>query len=199
VTIAQLLSSPERISAEGYEMTIGKAIEKFFSERKVDPQDWHREEEFGGIPREELLSEALFKGLYAEQIGSLKNKLRYYENFPKEGVLFADFLPILSDPEALQKCIALFATRYAKSNIDLVVGLESRGFILGSALAVKLGVGFVPVRKPGKLPGETISVTYKKEYGTDTLVIAREALRPGQRVLIVDDLIATGGSAKAAV
>ncbi len=94
VMIAQLLSSPERISAEGYEMDDSKAIQKFYSERKVDPQDWHREEEFG-VSAEELLSEALFKGLYAEQIGSLKSKLRYYENFRKRGAVrgfFADLV-----------------------------------------------------------------------------------------------------------
>lgn len=197
VNLAKEMS--DSVVDEGFSVTVGKAIQKSLVANSIDSQDWHREKEFGGMSRKDLLEEALFKALYKDEIFFLKNRIRTYENFPKPGILFEDFFPILSDKEAFQQCVDLLYEWYKDKNIEVIVGLESRGFILGSALAYKLGVGFVPVRKPGKLPGLNHSVSYKKEYGVDTLVIAQSALELNQRVLIVDDLIATGGSAKAAI
>jgi len=199
IEIAQEQSGANGISADGFSVTVGNVISKSLLPRTIDPHDWHREPEFGGVSRQQLLQEALFKSLHTADIDLLKSHIIYYPDFPKPGIIFADFLPILKDARALETCINLLAERYKNHQIDIVVGLESRGFILGAALAHKLGIGFVPVRKPGKLPGPTYSVTYKKEYGTDTLVIAQNALQSGQRVLIIDDLIATGGSARAAI
>jgi adenine phosphoribosyltransferase len=122
-----------------------------------------------------------------------------HPDFPKPGILFQNFLPILNDAQAFQYTIDFLAQRYAPKNISAVVGLESRGFILAAALAYKLGVRFVPIRKPGKLPGALYSVSYKTEYSMDTLVLAQDSLKSGQRVIIIDDLIATGGSARAAI
>jgi adenine phosphoribosyltransferase len=199
VSAAQAKAGSEGISADGYAVSIGQTIHDSFAPRVIDPQDWHKESEFGGISRQELLEQAIFKGLSFDAIEQLKTHINYYPDFPKPGILFADFLPILKDAQAFSLCIDLLAQRYKGRNIEVIVGLESRGFILGAALAHKLGVGFVPVRKPGKLPGATHAVTYKKEYGTDTLVIAQGAFKKDQRVLIIDDLIATGGSARAAI
>jgi adenine phosphoribosyltransferase len=140
-----------------------------------------------------------FKIFHREEIAFLKNQIALYPDFPKTGILFEDFFPLLSNAKALQTCIDLFYERYKNKNIDVIVGLESRGFLLGAALAYKLGVGFVPIRKPGKLPGSLFSVNYEKEYGLDTLTISQTAILPNQRVLIIDDLIATGGTAKAAI
>jgi len=185
------------VTDEGFSVTIGESIQK--SDPSVDPQDWMKEEAFGGVSRKLLLEEALFKALYQDELLSLKNLIKVYEDFPKPGILFEDFFPILSNNDAFRQCVDLLYARYKDKNIEMIAGLESRGFILGAALAYKLGIGFTPIRKPGKLPGANYSVTYNKEYGTDTLVISRSALQPNQKVLIVDDLIATGGSAKAAV
>ena len=152
-----------------------------------------------GINPEPRTTDHIFKDVYQKEISFLKEHIVYYPNFPKQGIIFADFLPLLQNPECLQLCINLLYELYKSSKIDLIVGLESRGFLIGAPLAYKLGIGFVPVRKPGKLPSATISVTYQKEYGTDTLVIAESAQLANKRVLIMDDLIATGGSAKAAI
>ncbi len=152
-----------------------------------------------GINPEPRTTDHIFKDVYQKEISFLKEHIVYYPNFPKPGILFADFLPLLQNPECLQLCINLLYELYKSSKIDLIVGLESRGFLIGAPLAYKLGIGFIPVRKPGKLPSATISVTYQKEYGTDTLVIAESAQLANKRVLIMDDLIATGGSAKAAI
>lgn len=187
------------VAQEGYSVTIGQMIQESCVDKVIDGHDWHREPEFGGISRAQLLQDALFKALHAQEIDLLKSHIVQYPDFPKQGILFSDFLPILGDAQAFALCIDLLAERYKMYNISAVVGLESRGFILGAALAYKLGIRFVPVRKPGKLPGPTYSVIYKKEYGSDTLVIAQSALQKGQRVLIIDDLIATGGSARAAI
>lgn len=197
VQLAQQMSST--ISEGGYSTTVGVAIQQSFSDRIIDPSDWHRESEFGGVPRQQLLKDALDKILYAHELHFLKNLVVYYPDFPKPGITFANFLPILHNAQAFQMVIDLLAQRYTTKNIGAVVGLESRGFILGAALAYKLGVSFVPVRKPGKLPGAIYSVNYQKEYGFDTLVIAQDSFQPGQRVIIIDDLIATGGSARAAI
>lgn len=127
----------------------------------------------------------------------LKKIIRHVPNFPKKGILFYDITTLLKNGAALNEVIDLLASRFQKEKIDLVLGIESRGFIFAAALACRLGAGFVPVRKPGKLPADTIQVTYDLEYGKDRLEIHRDAIQPGQRVLLVDDLLATGGTAAA--
>ena len=127
----------------------------------------------------------------------LKAKIRNVPDFPKPGILFYDITTLLRDPEGFREVIAALAAPFKDQAIDLVVGIESRGFILGGAVAEALGAGFVPVRKPGKLPGKAVKESYALEYGTDALEIHEDAVVPGQRVLIVDDVIATGGTAKA--
>ena len=128
----------------------------------------------------------------------LKNIIRDIPDFPKKGIVFKDITTLLSDGRSFHRMIDLIAHRYLGQRIDQVVGVEARGFILGSALAYKLGTGVTLVRKPGKLPYKTRCKTYALEYGTDTLEIHKDAIQPGQRVLIVDDLLATGGTAEAA-
>jgi adenine phosphoribosyltransferase len=128
----------------------------------------------------------------------LKAIIRDVPDFPKKGILFKDITTLLADPEALQATLTALAVAHDGGRIDQVAGIESRGFIFGAAVAARLGAGFVPIRKPGKLPAATISESYELEYGTDTLEIHADAIRPGQRVLIVDDLLATGGTASAA-
>jgi adenine phosphoribosyltransferase len=125
--------------------------------------------------------------------------LRDVPDFPKPGILFKDITPVLADPPLFQAVIDHFAMRHRGDGIDVVAGIESRGFILGGALAVALGTGFVPIRKPGKLPHHRLRVDYDLEYGTDALEAHIDALLPGARVLIVDDVLATGGTAAAAV
>jgi adenine phosphoribosyltransferase len=124
----------------------------------------------------------------------LKDKIRVIENFPKEGISFKDITTLIGDGEALKEAINQIAKHLEDKNIDLIVGPEARGFIFGVPVACALGVGFIPVRKPGKLPGETLSINYGLEYGEDTLEIHKDAIKPGQRVAIVDDLLATGGT-----
>lgn len=128
----------------------------------------------------------------------IKSKIRTVPDFPKKGIMFRDITSLLQDPVGLRMTIQNFMKRYIEEDIDVVVGIDSRGFILGGALAYELGKGFVPVRKKGKLPAETESVTYDLEYGTDTLEIHKDAIKKGQKVLIIDDLLATGGTALAA-
>jgi adenine phosphoribosyltransferase len=127
----------------------------------------------------------------------LKKYIRDIPDFPKTGILFKDITTLLNDKDAFRKAVNLLAKDYQKQNIDMVVAVEARGFILGGAVAHRLGAGFVPVRKKGKLPSKTISETYDLEYGTDTLEIHEDAIKPGARVLIIDDLLATGGTVKA--
>ena len=129
----------------------------------------------------------------------LKSKIRHVPDFPKPGILFYDITTLLRDAEGLRLALDALAAPYEGTAIDLVVGMESRGFIFGAALADRLGSGFVPVRKPGKLPARTTKVTYDLEYGSDSLEIHADAIAPGQRVLIVDDLLATGGTARATI
>jgi len=124
----------------------------------------------------------------------LKRLIRTVPDFPKKGVLFRDITPLLADPAGLAMAVELMAQPFRASHIDLVVGAESRGFIFGTAVAKVLSAGFVPVRKPGKLPAATRRFEYELEYGTDALEIHVDAIRPGQKVLIVDDLLATGGT-----
>jgi adenine phosphoribosyltransferase len=118
-------------------------------------------------------------------------------NFPKPGITFKDFTPLLHDPSALALAVELMANPYRALHVDVVLGAESRGFIFGIAIAQALSTGFVPVRKPGKLPRKVIGVDYALEYGTDRLEMHEDAVKPGQRVLIVDDLLATGGTLNA--
>ena len=127
----------------------------------------------------------------------LKAKIRHVPDFPKAGILFYDVTTLLRDPDGFKVAIDAMAMPFAGTDIDLVVGIESRGFILGAAVADRLRAGFVPVRKLGKLPSETVRATYDLEYGTDSLEMHRDAITAGQRVLIVDDLLATGGTASA--
>ena len=129
----------------------------------------------------------------------LKQKIREIPDFPKEGILFYDVTTLLKDPDGLRQSIDLMAARYGGSEIDKVVGIESRGFILAPAIATLLGAGFVPIRKPGKLPAKTLEVAYDLEYGQDRIEVHEDAIEAGERVLIVDDLMATGGTAAAAV
>jgi adenine phosphoribosyltransferase len=124
----------------------------------------------------------------------LRAKIREVPDFPKPGILFYDITTLLRDGEAFREVIDRMAEAVKGERIDLVVGMESRGFIFAAPLADRLGAGFVPVRKLGKLPAETIEVEYDLEYGTATLEIHRDAITPGQRVLVVDDLLATGGT-----
>lgn len=132
------------------------------------------------------------------QTAQLRSLIREVPDFPKPGILFYDITTLLKDKDGLRHTLDGLATPFASSGVDLVLGIEARGFIFAPALAQKLGAGFVPVRKPGKLPAEKTRITYDLEYGTDTLEIHKDAVQPGSRVLIVDDLLATGGTAKAA-
>ena len=127
-------------------------------------------------------------------VAELRAKIRDIKDFPTEGILFKDITTLLKDAPAFRSVIDHLSGRYARERVDVVVGIESRGFIFGGALAHQLGAGFVPVRKLGKLPGKTIEVEYELEYGRDALAIHEDAIQPGQRVLAVDDLLATGGT-----
>jgi adenine phosphoribosyltransferase len=126
---------------------------------------------------------------------SLKKLIREVPDFPKPGILFYDITTLLKDKLGFAQLIDSLTAHYINKDIDLVVGIEARGFIFGPALAYRLNAGFVPVRKPKKLPAETVKWTYELEYGSDTLEIHKDAIQPGQRIVIVDDLLATGGTA----
>lgn len=128
---------------------------------------------------------------------NLREKIRVINDFPKKGISFKDITTLIGDGEALKVSIDKIADYLKDKNIDVVVGPESRGFIFGVPVAYAMGIGFVPVRKPGKLPGETIGVEYSLEYGTDRLEIHKDAIKPGQRVAVIDDLLATGGTIEA--
>ena len=128
----------------------------------------------------------------------LKSLIRTIPDFPQPGVEFRDLTTLFSDPTGFKDAIGAIAAEYREQNIEMVVGVESRGFIMAAPLAVELGTGFVPIRKPGKLPGETYGVEYTLEYGQDRLEIHRDALGIGMRILMVDDLLATGGTMEAA-
>ncbi len=129
----------------------------------------------------------------------LEDYIRDVQDFPQQGVLFKDITPMLQDGPAFRAAIDRLAAHYAGAGIQTVVGVESRGFIFGAPLAYQLNCGFVPVRKFGKLPNETVSVEYALEYGTNVVEMHKDAIKPGERVLIVDDLLATGGTVSAAI
>lgn len=127
----------------------------------------------------------------------LRALIRDIPDFPKPGIVFKDFTPLLADPKGLALAVELMANPYRGTAVDIVAGAESRGFIFGIAIAQALSAGFVPIRKPGKLPAKVLGVGYELEYGTDRLEMHADAIRPGQRVLVVDDLLATGGTLRA--
>lgn len=127
----------------------------------------------------------------------LKNIIREVPDYPKPGILFYDITTLLKNADAFKKVIDLLTERYRNKGIDKVLGIDSRGFIFAPCVAYNLGVGFIPVRKKGKLPAETLSVDYDLEYGSNTIEIHKDSLEPGERVVIIDDLIATGGTATA--
>lgn len=133
-----------------------------------------------------------------DKIVDLRNLISDHADFPKKGILFHDFAPILKDPQALSYVIDEFSNLYDMSNVDVIVGIESRGFILGTAMAVRHQKGFTMIRKAGKTPGRTVKTSYELEYGSSTIEMRYDALDKGQRVLLCDDLLATGGTMKAA-
>ncbi len=128
----------------------------------------------------------------------LKQHIRHVPDFPKAGILFYDITTLLRDPQGFRMTVDMLATPYQTEHIDAVVGIESRGFILGAAVAERIGAGFIPIRKPGKLPAKALTESYDLEYGKDALEIHEDAVHAGQRILIVDDVLATGGTASAA-
>lgn len=131
-------------------------------------------------------------------IEDVKEKIRAVPNFPKEGIIFRDITTGIKDAQTMQFMIDYLCEQYKDTKIDYIAGIESRGFIFGMPMAYKIKCGFIPIRKPNKLPAKTISESYGLEYGTDTIEIHEDAIEPGANVLIVDDLLATGGTAKAA-
>ncbi|MEM9065333.1 MAG: adenine phosphoribosyltransferase [Planctomycetota bacterium] len=131
-------------------------------------------------------------------MNSLRTLIRDVPDFPKPGIVFKDFTPLLADPSGLALAVELMANPFRGRNVQFVIGAESRGFIFGTAIAQALSAGFVPIRKPGKLPSSVHGVDYELEYGTDRLEIHSDALTPGSKVLVVDDLLATGGTMVAA-
>ena len=129
----------------------------------------------------------------------LRSRIRSIPDYPKPGVVFRDIATLLQDPAGFRDTVDLLVAPFARNQVDKVVGIEARGFIVGGAVAHQLRAGFVPARKTGKLPWETVSQDYELEYGTDTIEVHTDCIEPGERVLLVDDLIATGGSAEAAL
>jgi adenine phosphoribosyltransferase len=134
-----------------------------------------------------------------ERIAHLRTFVRDVPDFPKPGISFKDITPLLAEPKAFTTCLDLFAERWAGERVDAIVGIESRGFIFGAALAARMTASFIPARKPGKLPSKRDRVEYALEYGTDSLEMHLDALPPGTRTIVVDDVIATGGTAAAAI
>ncbi len=127
----------------------------------------------------------------------LKDLIKDVPDFPEPGIIFKDITPLLKSPKGLALAVDTIASQYAERSVEVVVGVESRGFIFGTAIACRMGMGFIPIRKPKKLPCETVSATYELEYGTDTVEMHRDAVESGTRVLLVDDLLATGGTIEA--
>lgn len=127
----------------------------------------------------------------------IKSKIRNVVDFPQKGIIFRDITTAIKEPETMKRMIDFFVEEFKDANIDYVVGVESRGFIFGMPIAYELNCGFIPIRKPGKLPAETISCEYELEYGTDKIELHKDAIEPGKRILLIDDLLATGGTAAA--
>ncbi|NYT68534.1 adenine phosphoribosyltransferase [Pusillimonas noertemannii] len=136
--------------------------------------------------------------MHTDPVSYVRNAIRSVPGWPKPGVTFRDITPVLQDPQSFRVLVDLFVYRYMRQRLDLVVGIDARGFILGSVLAYELNLGFVPVRKKGKLPYQTLAEDYTLEYGNATVEMHADAVKPGQRVLLIDDLIATGGTMLAA-
>ena len=185
---------------KGYDKEIGTLINEF--DPDINPKNWIKSMGCAFDRVEQIIEAltkafALFKEMY-ESKQELSLSFTKYPDFPKPGVLFEDMFPLFSDRNKLYMLVKNMAQTYAFDRIECVVGLESRGFVLGAVLAYELNTSFVPIRKAGKLPGEVIQVSYKKEYGSDTCEIAKNSIVKGTRVLIIDDLIATGGSMRAA-
>ena len=182
----------------GYNKTIGE----FYHDRdnSIDPKNWHT---VVGHDRKHqivtVLNSFSSEWQFTKIITSLKNAYIMHPDFPKKGVLFADVFPLIADPTLFSQLMGFIEHQYNFTKIDLVIGLEERGFILGAALAERLHAGFIPVRKAGKLPGEAERVEYSNEYDTDAFEMQKTDNLKGKRVLIIDDLIATGGSLRAAV
>ena len=132
-------------------------------------------------------------------MNELKNLIRTIPNWPKEGIMFRDVTTLMKDPKGFRKMIDIMVHRYMDKRIDIVAGIEARGLIIGGALAHQLGLGFVPIRKPGKLPAETVEAEYMKEYGPDKVQVHKDAISEGMNVLLIDDLLATGGTMFAAI
>lgn len=183
----------------GYDMTAGKLMAQ--EDNKIDPRNWMKSTV--NIDRVDQIIYAI-KESNIKMEKKIENKVMFmnayksYQDYPKEGVLFHDIFPLFKDRLLFKQLIKLIVSQYKFDVIDYVVGLEARGFCLGTVIAYKLGVGFVPIRKAGKLPGKTIQLGYEKEYGKDICEIQCDELN-GKRILIVDDLIATGGSMKVAI
>jgi adenine phosphoribosyltransferase len=184
----------------GYNTTIGDLLHE--SNPQIPKKNWVLFVE--GKDRKEQITEALKACWESYQELSIENDIlltsyRAYPDFPKPGVLFQDFFPLLKSPMCLQMVIGSLHRMYSLDRLDYIIGMDSRGFCLGTALAFSMRIGFVPIRKAGKLPGPVFRQSYSKEYGTDECEIQKDSLKVGSRVLIIDDLIATGGSMKAAV
>ncbi|MDF2783907.1 MAG: adenine phosphoribosyltransferase [Pantoea eucrina] len=135
----------------------------------------------------------------AQQLELIKNSIKSIHDYPKPGILFRDVTSLMEDPQAYAAAISILVERYRDKGITKVVGTEARGFLFGAPVALGLGVGFIPVRKPGKLPRETWQERYELEYGTDALELHKDAIKPGDVVLVIDDLLATGGTIEATV
>ena len=129
---------------------------------------------------------------------NLSEKIRSIPDFPKEGILFKDITPLLRDKDALQEAIKMMADLFRDEDIDYIVGIEARGFLVGTPLAIEMDKGFIPIRKPGKLPHEVLKISYELEYGKNEIEIHKDAINEGDKILIVDDLLATGGTTLAA-
>ena len=179
---------------QGYPITIGELIHQ--DKPSINPKNWFN-------TRPEQINSSL-TACFQDLIKNIQSKnelltvYKSYDNYPKPGVNFHDIFPLFKNPKVFKKMIDFMVQRYKYDQIDYVIGLESRGFVLGTPLAYELGIGFVPVRKAGKLPGEVIQISYGKEYGVDVCEMQKD-IPKGSKVLLVDDLIATGGSMQAAV
>ncbi len=202
VAFSQKVRVPEQfVNNLSLDETVGERISATYAAKGIDlsPNNWHVDKDFAGRERAELIEEGIFHAYYASAIKEVKDKIKYYPDFPMQGILFEDLTPVMADGKAFNAIIDMMVDRYRHQQIDVVVGLDARGFIWGAALARGLNVGFVPVRKKGKLPGDVDRVEYQKEYGADTLELTKGTVQPGKRVIVMDDLIATGGSARAAI